>query len=144
MKLLGRPFSYCLQVVHGRHLGTTLGTPTLNQWMPGGLIVPRFGVYASRAMVDGKWYPGVTNVGVKPTVGSEAVVSETWLPHFSGDLYGRSILVELLRFIRPEQKFAGLEELKQAIFRDGATAEQIVSQMQEDLHPKKIGENIKE
>ncbi len=100
-RMLGRPFQYDFPVVHGRQLGRTLGTPTINQPFPEGYILPRFGVYASLAH------------------------SETWLPEFSGDLYGKNIPVELLAFIRPEKKFDNLEALQAEILRNGETARQI-------------------
>lgn len=124
-QLLGRPFGYNFTVTHGRQLGRTWGTPTINQPFPAGYIMPRFGVYASLVEVDGKKYYGVTNIGVKPTVGSDCVSSETWIPEFSGNLYGKKVPVELLDFIRPERKFDNLEELKNEILKNSVMARQI-------------------
>ena len=133
--MLGRRFGFEFAVEHGRKLGRELGTPTINQPLPPGFIKPKFGVYASVVRIDGNDYCGVTNIGVKPTVGSDYVLSETWIPDYEGDLYGRPIPVELLRFIRPEQKFSGIRELKQAILRDGETARKILQELylQKDL-----------
>ena len=128
-RLLGRNFSYAFEVVHGRQLGRTIGVPTINQRMPEDLVVPKFGVYASVVECAGERYLGVTNIGVKPTVGSDYVASETWIPGFSGDLYGTFPRVELLSFIRPERKFAGLEELQQEIFENEKQARKIALQM---------------
>ena len=89
-RLLGRPFGFSLEVIHGNHIGTGLGTPTINQALPEGFVLPRFGVYASWVRIDGRYYYGVTNIGVKPTVGSDRVLAETWMPEFSGDLYGNT------------------------------------------------------
>ncbi len=124
-RLLGRPFGYTLEVVHGNHIGTGLGTPTINQALPEGFALPPFGVYASLVRIDGREYPGVTNIGVKPTVGSDQVLSETWIPGFSGDLYGRELHLSLLRFIRPERKFPSLEELKREIWKNAEQAKEI-------------------
>ena len=122
-RLLGRPFAYCMPVRQGRRLGHSLGTPTLNQELPQGFVQPRFGVYVSRVRVEEKQYVGVTNVGVKPTVGSDRPLSETWMPDYrGGELYGRSVRVELLHFLRPERRFPTLEELREQILRDGAQA----------------------
>lgn len=132
-RMLGRPFQYDFPVVHGRQLGRTLGTPTINQPFPEGYILPRFGVYASLAHIDGKTYHGVTNIGVKPTVGAEGPLSETWLPEFSGDLYGKNIPVDLLAFIRPEKKFDNLEALQAEILRNGETARQIAQDWERRL-----------
>lgn len=123
-RLLGRPFGYESPVLHGRHLGHQLGTPTLNQAVPDGFVCPRFGVYASAVRLEsGEEFFGVTNVGVKPTVGSDAVLAETWMPEYRGaDLYGRTVRVDLLRFLRPERRFSGLDELKAEIEKNGREA----------------------
>lgn len=126
--LLGRPFGFCMPVRQGRRLGHSLGTPTLNQELPAGFVQPKFGVYVSRAFVGEKRYIGVTNVGIKPTVGSDRPLSETWMPDYrGGELYGRSVRVELLHFLRPEHRFSTLEELKEQILRDGAQAREFFS-----------------
>lgn len=124
-RLLGRPFGFSLEVVHGNHIGAGLGTPTINQALPEGFILPPFGVYASWARVDGRAYYGVTNIGVKPTVGSDRVLSETWMPDFSGDLYGKKVRLFLFQFIRPERKFDSLEELKAEIGKNARQAKEI-------------------
>ncbi len=123
-QLLGRPFSFSLEVIHGNHIGgAKLGTPTINQALPEELVRPRFGVYAAWCRVSGSFYYGVCNVGVKPTVGSDQVLAETWMPDFAGDLYGQRVRVFLLDFIRPEKKFSSLEELREEIRRNGRQAE---------------------
>ncbi|MDL2232616.1 riboflavin biosynthesis protein RibF [Ruminococcaceae bacterium OttesenSCG-928-L11] len=127
--MLGRRFAIDFEVVHGRALGRTLGSPTINQPFPADFVVPRFGVYATLTHWDGREYVSVTNVGVKPTVGSDHVLAETYIHGFSGDLYSMAVDVEFLRFIRPEQKFAGVEELREQILRDSETAEQIAAGM---------------
>lgn len=124
-EMLGYEFGYCLEVVHGRQLGRTIGTPTINQAFPENFCLPKFGVYVSKVTVNGKKYRGVTNIGIKPTVGSDKPVSETWILDFSGDLYGKEVDVRLLSFIREEKKFASIDELKQQILKDGETAKSI-------------------
>lgn len=123
--LLGRPFGFELEVVHGNRLGRTIGIPTVNQPLPADFVLPRFGVYASAVQIGETEYFGVTNVGVKPTVGSDRVLAETWIPDFSGDLYGRTLRLELLGFIRDERKFASLEELREVITENAVTARAI-------------------
>lgn len=124
-ELLGRPYGYCSAVQHGRRLGRELGTPTLNQAIPQDFVLPRFGVYASRVVIGDKAYVGVTNVGVKPTVGSASALAETWMPGYSGgDLYGRTVRVDLMQFLRPERKFSGLDELKMEIIKNGEQAKE--------------------
>lgn len=126
-RLLGRPFSFSFEVVGGRRIGRTMGTPTLNQPFPDGFILPRFGVYASMVRFGDVRTYGVTNIGVKPTVGADGPLSETWMPEYSGsDLYGWHVQTLLLRFLRPEQKFENMTALRNAILRDGRRAKEIL------------------
>lgn len=125
-RLLGRPFGYALPVIHGNHLGAGLGFPTINQAYPEELVRPPFGVYASLVKAEGKDYAGVTNIGVKPTVGSDRVLSETWMPEYSGDLYGKSVRVQLLEFLRSERKFGSLDDLKAEVHRNARQALEIL------------------
>ncbi len=122
-RLMGRPFSIDFPVTHGRKLGRRLDFPTINQRFPQGFQIPRFGVYASRVTVGGQTFAGATNVGIKPTVGGEKdPLAETYIIGFDGDLYGCPVLVEFLDFIRPEQKFIDIDELKAAIAEDARQA----------------------
>ena len=136
-QLLGRPFGYDFEVTHGRQLGRTWGTPTINQPFPQGYVLPRFGVYASLVEVEGQKYYGDTNIGVKPTVGSDCALSETWIPEFSGDLYGKKVPVELLDFIRPERKFDSLDQLKNEILENGVLARKIAEREEKNPFWKK-------
>lgn len=117
--LLGRSFSFYGEIVHGRHLGHTLGIPTINQELSESQLLPKFGVYASVTHIGDKLWPSVTNVGVKPTIlKNGSALSETYIQGFDGDLYGKEIQVDLIEFLRPEMKFDGLEALKQQMNRD--------------------------
>ena len=116
--MLGRPFGYAFVVERGRQVGRTLGAPTLNQAFPAGFAVPRYGVYASRAFVEGQWRPSVTNIGTRPCFEGDELRSETHIINFEGDLYGQRVPVRLLRFLRPERKFISIEELKNQIAQD--------------------------
>ncbi|HCW80691.1 MAG TPA: riboflavin biosynthesis protein RibF [Ruminococcaceae bacterium] len=128
-RMLGRPFGYESPVIAGQKLGRKLGTPTLNQAVPADFVLPKLGVYASSVTTGSKVYCGVTNVGVKPTVGSRAVLAETWMPHYKGpDLYGCTVRVGLLKFLRPERKFPDLERLGEEIKRNGEQAEEYFHQ----------------
>ena len=124
--LLGHPYMLSGTVVQGRQLGRTIGVPTANIPIPDGIIVPKCGVYACFAEVDGKKYPAVTNIGNRPTVGGHQVRAESWLLDFSGDLYGKTMSLEFYAFLRPEQKFASLEELKAQIHTDAAKTREIL------------------
>lgn len=121
-KLLGRVFSYDFTVVDGDKRGRTLGAPTINQYFPADFIVPRFGVYAARCFVDGKYHPAVTNIGIRPTIKTETLRSETWIMDYSGDLYGRKVEVGLLKYLRPEKDFNTLGELSAQIAADAVLA----------------------
>ena len=110
------------EVVHGAQLGRTIGFPTLNQVFAEGQLVPKFGVYASKTCVDGVDYPSLTNIGMKPTVQYDGLpLAETYVIGYAGDLYGKVVPVSLLRFLRPEQKFASVEELTAQMQRDLAS-----------------------
>ncbi len=116
--LLMAPFSFSGEVIKGKSLGRTIGFPTINQKYPEELVKVKFGVYKTKVLFDGEVYDGITNIGVKPTVKSDYVISETFLKNFSGDMYGKTIKVELIKFLREEKKFSSLSELKNQIDMD--------------------------
>ena len=109
----------------GKRLGRTIGSPTINMQFEKGVIVPRHGVYATKVYLeDGSVYCGVTNVGVRPTVeDTENVNAETYILNYSGDLYGKRVRIEFYKFVRPEMKFKGVDELKAQIQRDAASVQ---------------------
>lgn len=118
-RLLGYDMWYRFEVVHGNELGRTMAFPTINQIIPKTNIVPRFGVYESKVEINGKKYVGITNIGIRPTVSNSGeTVMETHILDFRGDLYGQNISISLCRFIRPEQKFSSIKELKDKISED--------------------------
>ena len=123
---LGHPHRFTGTVVPGRQLGRTIGIPTANLRLPGELLVPKFGVYACRALADGKWYPAVTNVGTRPTVNGADVTVEPWLLDFSVDLYGKELTLEFHAFLRPEEKFPALDALREAILHDAETTRKLL------------------
>lgn len=118
VRFLGHPHILTGTVVSGRQLGRTIGVPTANVLLPEGLLIPKFGVYACRASVQGRSYPAVTNIGSRPTVNGHQVRAESWLLDFSGDLYGKQLTLEFYAFLRPEQKFPSLEALQARIQLD--------------------------
>lgn len=120
-RLLGYELWYRLPVVRGNEIGRKISFPTINQIIPPSNVIPKNGVYSSVAKVHGKRYRGVTNIGVKPTIerhDGSGVVMETHIIGFDGELYGEKIAVALCRYIRPEIKFSGLDELKAQIASD--------------------------
>lgn len=121
--LLGCRFRVGGCVENGKKLGRTLGFPTINLAWPEGKLVPPRGVYVTEVVLGGKRYPSISNIGVKPTVSSEnRVTLESYLLDFSGDVYGKSVDVELLEFRRPERKFDTVDEMKTVVDQDIAYA----------------------
>ena len=125
--LMGRPYSIEGTVLHGAHLGTKLGMPTANLVPDPDKLLPAYGVYVSKTLLDGRTFRGVTNIGTKPTVDGTYEGAETYLFDYgtgtgpepdAKDLYGKQIRVSLLDRLRPEIKFASLEELKAQIRED--------------------------
>lgn len=123
--MLGRDFGYKYTVVTGSQRGHLMGAPTINQYFGENFIIPKSGVYASYSIVNGKNYPSVTNIGLRPSFENEDLRSETCIIAFSGNLYGKEIEVRLLEFIRPERKFESSDELRRQIALDAKKSEEI-------------------
>lgn len=118
-RLLGSDYSVSGIVEHGKHLGSTIGIPTVNILPPAGKLLPPFGVYSSIVVIDGEEYKGMTNIGRKPTVSSSNQVGvETYIYDFDADVYGKMIEVKLLEFKRPEMKFDSVDQLKAQMEKD--------------------------
>ena len=117
--MLGSPYHLEGTILHGKKIGHSLGFPTINIRPDEEKLLPPFGVYRSRVTIEGAVSRGLTNIGVKPTVGEgEAVGAETYLYDLTGDLYGKQAVVELLSFSRPEMRFASLDALKAQLQTD--------------------------
>lgn len=127
IRFLGHAHYLSGTVVPGKHLGHKLGFPTANIVLPEDVLTPKLGVYACRAMVDGQMYPAVTNIGTRPTVGGEGITVEPWILGYAGNLYGKNIVLHFESFLRPEQKFASLEELTAQIQKDAEKTLEIFS-----------------
>jgi riboflavin kinase/FMN adenylyltransferase len=130
-RLLGRPWAVEARVEHGDARGRTMGFPTANMHL-GHCLAPAFGVYAVRVnILEGDRavarHDGVANFGVRPMYQVEVPLMETHLFDFDGDLYGKYLSVELIRYIRPEAKFAGLPELVAQIGADAVRAREILA-----------------
>ncbi len=123
--LLGRPYSISGTVMKGDQLGRRLGVPTANLSVEG-LELPPNGVYASRVKRSpgADEFPAVLNLGIRPTLGTLDPVPrlEVHLLGFDGDLYGEELEVTLVEFLRPEQRFGSLEDLKHQVDRDRQSA----------------------
>ena len=123
-RMLGRAYAVCGTVVEGRKLGRQLGFPTANVAI-GEELTPPDGVWAVRvSMAAGEVLPGVANLGVRPTVDGATRVLEVHVFDFAGDLYGREIEVEFVRFLRAEQRFESLDLLREQIVTDARSARQ--------------------
>lgn len=131
-RLLGRPYSLTGIVIAGQKLGRTIGFPTANLQLPEDKFLPRKGVYAVRVLIPSPSSDassienlGVMNIGNRPTVNGTNSV-EVHLFDWSGDLYGKQLVVELVKFLRPEQKFPSLEVLKNQIQLDCTLAQEFL------------------
>ena len=118
-RMLGACFHVVGEVGHGKSLGKTLGFPTLNLVPPAKKLLPPNGVYMTRTTLPAGVFDGITNVGVRPSVGAqENPWVETFLLGYDGECYGEIAKVEFLHFCRPEQNFGSVEMLRQQIARD--------------------------
>jgi riboflavin kinase/FMN adenylyltransferase len=110
--MMGRPYSITGVVSHGKMLGRTIGFPTANIIPDQDKLLPKTGVYKTELELDGKKYTAITNVGDNPTVdGRHGIFVESHILGFDGDIYGRSITVDFLEYIRDQKKFADVKEL---------------------------------
>ena len=124
--VMGRPFAVRGEVLEGRRLARQLDFPTANLEL-GDLVRPAYGVYAVEARIADETFPGVANLGVRPTVDGETERLEAHLFGFDRDVYGEVVEVALTGFIRPERKFDGVDALKAQIALDVAAAREAVS-----------------
>ena len=126
---LGRPFEIYSTVIHGQQLGGKIGFPTANIKFEDDIIRPKYGVYAVRLNIidEDTWYEGIANFGIRPTVDDNTETLEVHLFDFDRDIYEKQIRVSFIQFIRAEQKFSGIDELKATIAKDCKVAKQIHS-----------------
>lgn len=124
-ELLGHPYTISGTVVHGAGIGRGIGYPTANiQPCDDMKLLPPDGVYEVSAVVDGACFKGVMNIGVKPTVSAASLRTvEVHLIGFSGDIYGKDIVVDVVRRIRGEMRFDDISALKRQIKADIASVE---------------------
>ncbi|MGH6869169.1 MAG: riboflavin kinase, partial [Methylocella sp.] len=124
-RLLGHPFAIMGKVIHGQELGRTLGFPTVNL-LPDPSCRLRHGIYAVRVVAGTKTYDGVASYGRRPTFDNGPALLEVFLFDFSGDLYGETIEVLFIGWIRAEEKFASAAALVAQMQRDEARAREIL------------------
>jgi riboflavin kinase/FMN adenylyltransferase len=125
-RLLGHDYFVVGEVIHGQKLGRELGYPTANVALDPGCRL-RFGIYAVTVTVDGRVHRGVASYGRRPTVDNGAALLEVYLLDFSGNLYGRQVEVGFVGWIRPEEKFDGLDALVAQIRDDVDKARAILA-----------------
>ena len=123
--MLGTQFSIISKVQHGKHLGNTIGFPTINFIVPDEKIMPPNGVYATKTIIDDKEYISITNVGNRPTFddGNQRTV-ETNIFDFNSDIYEKNIKVKFYKFIRTEKKFDNKDDLVEEIKRNVTTVKE--------------------
>lgn len=125
-ELLGYVYTLQGEVVHGNQIGRTIGFPTANIPVPQQQMIPANGVYAAIATVDGIRYPGILNIGCRPTVANGSHISiEVHLMDFARDIYGKEISIAVCHFLRQESRFDGLDQLKAQLEKDKKNALQL-------------------
>ena len=123
--MLGEDYAIEFPIRRGAGLGHTLGFPTINQVYPAGMLVPRSGVYITEVTLpDGSRHPGATGLGSRPTVSDDIchVTCETFLPGFSGDVYGETARVRFVRWLWPTEKYENLAALTAMVHRAAGEA----------------------
>ncbi len=117
-RFAGRRYAIDGTVIEGERFGRRMGFPTANLALSDAMALPANGVYVTQTLSDGVWYPSVTNVGVKPTVGDFAKNAETHLFYFHNNIYGKPVRVEFIRMLREERRFDSAEALSIQINSD--------------------------
>ena len=114
-----KPLILIGKIEHGKGLGKTVGMPTANLRIEDMNNLPEYGVYATRIFVGDQGYDSVTNIGMRPSVdGEETVTVETYILDFTGDIYGEEVRLEVHQYLRPTQKFQGIEEVQKQVEKD--------------------------
>ncbi len=113
--MLTEPYFILGTVSEGKKLGRTIGLPTVNIIAHPLKLFPPNGVYATKTLYKGKFYYGVTNIGINPTVNGTQKIVETYLLDFNEDVYGETLQTFFYKFLRSERKFPSVEELRQQI-----------------------------
>jgi riboflavin kinase / FMN adenylyltransferase len=125
-RMLGHRYRVSGEVVHGAGRGRTLGFPTANVEAPPNKLIPPNAVYAACAQVDGRKHRSVVNVGVRPSFDNGLRTIEAHLLDFAGDLYGKTLAVDFIEWMRAERRFNSVDELIEQIQLDCARARELL------------------
>lgn len=137
---LERPYSIVGEVIHGNKIGSSIGFPTANISLNSEIIIPKTGVYFGRVKNKEKTYRAAINIGKRPSVTTDSEVTiETHIIDFEGDLYGKTLELEFISFIRDERKFDSTDELTSAIEKDIS----VIKKKEFELSFALIGKHIK-
>lgn len=123
-RMLGRVYGVNFEVVHGKKIGRTIGTPTINQLYPNTMCSPKPGVYITCTTVDGKKYPSATGLTNRPTVNGTGYTCETFILGFNGDLYNQNVQVDFHSFFFEARKFDSLQQLGDMIYDSAVKAKE--------------------
>ncbi len=133
--MLGREYSITGPVIANKGIGRRIGFPTANVRAEGSLVLPKSGVYACRVLLKGNYYGAATNVGCNPTVHGENITIEPHILDFNEGIYGETLTVEFLEYLRGEIEFPSVEELSAQIGRDAKKTAEILNKkgLQQDI-----------
>jgi len=126
--MLGRPYGVNFEVLHGKKIGRTIGTPTINQIYPATMCSPKPGVYITCTTVDGKKYPSATGLTNRPTVNGTGYTCETFILGFEGDLYSQNVQVDFHSFLFEARKFDSLQQLGDMIYSSAVKAKEYLEE----------------
>jgi len=126
-RMLGRAYGVNFEVVHGKKIGRTIGTPTINQLYPNTMCSPKPGVYITCTTVDGKKYPSATGLTNRPTVNGTGYTCETFILGFDGDLYNQNVQVDFHSFLFEARKFDSLQQLGDMIYGSAVKAKEYLT-----------------
>lgn len=127
-RMLGRPYGVNFEVIHGKKIGRTIGTPTINQLYPATMCSPKPGVYITCTTVDGKKYPSATGLTNRPTVNGTGYTCETFILGFEGDLYNQNVQVDFHSFLFEARKFDSLQQLGDMIYSSAVKAKEYLEE----------------
>lgn len=117
-QMLGYEFSFESRVIKGDRRGRTIGFPTINQRYKKELVVPRFGAYITKTIIDNKEYNSITNIGLRPSFKTKGILVETHIIDFNKNIYGKKAKIKFVSFLRDETKFNSIDELKKQLEKD--------------------------